>query len=414
MFLAASTLWLVDCLPMNAFAQGVDCNGLRADIAELSQADPVRTAQYDAAVQRQKDEIARISAYAKSIGCDRKQFLFFGEAPPPQCPQINAQIARMNGNLQQLQAQSSSGIIVQRQELAARFQTYCTANGAPRPPQGLAGIGNAIQSGLGLGGALSNQPPQTADTHPLQNPLQNPWQTSPQNLDATPQLGPDGQPLEPALPGAPTGGAVAVCVRANDGGFFPISYSASRARYDSLNELCHALCPNAQTTLYTYGFGRDIATAVSVDGAPYINHPNAFKYRKSFDEAASCKPEGQTWAQALADAERRLGRDGKSDVIVTVAKAAELSRPQDPKDPKSTVKDKKSNKADLQKAISDEASASDNAILAQVPTASSDSAGISANDLQSATSFGLGQGQTRELTEKDGTKLKIRVVGPKL
>ena len=43
-----------------------------------------------------------MTAYAHSIGCENRQFLFFGAAPPPQCDQINGQLGRMRANLQDL------------------------------------------------------------------------------------------------------------------------------------------------------------------------------------------------------------------------------------------------------------------------------------------------------------------------
>ncbi len=76
--------------------QSADCTRLRQAIADASRDD--QGAQYQAAAERQREELDRTSAYARSIGCDRKQFLFFGSPPPPQCGQINAQIGRMRAN----------------------------------------------------------------------------------------------------------------------------------------------------------------------------------------------------------------------------------------------------------------------------------------------------------------------------
>jgi hypothetical protein len=51
---------------------------------------------------------------------------------------------------------------------------------------------------------------------------------------------------------AAIGGSYHVCVRACDGGFFPVPYVGDR---DSLTEICQALCPNAETQLYSMPFG---------------------------------------------------------------------------------------------------------------------------------------------------------------
>ena len=84
-----------------------DCQRLRQAIADASHSDS--SAQYQSAADRQRAELDRTVAYAHSIGCDRRQFLFFGAAPPPQCGEINAQIGRMRANLDELQQRAGGG-----------------------------------------------------------------------------------------------------------------------------------------------------------------------------------------------------------------------------------------------------------------------------------------------------------------
>ncbi|MGH6850690.1 MAG: DUF2865 domain-containing protein, partial [Methylocella sp.] len=55
--------------------------------------------------------------------------------------------------------------------------------------------------------------------------------------------------------------------------------------------------------------------------------PNALKFEKTFDPACTCKPAGQSWAEALAGAEQMLGRERKSDIVVTPEKSAEMAKP---------------------------------------------------------------------------------------
>ena len=116
-------------------------------------------------------------------------------------------------------------------------------------------------------------------------------------------------------------------MRSCDGAFFPVSYSAGSSRLDALADMCRALCPNAEVTLYTYPVSGDIEQAVSINGARYMDSPTALRYRKTFDSSCSCRRRGQTWASALAAAEQLLGSEDKTDIIVTPEKAAELSRP---------------------------------------------------------------------------------------
>jgi hypothetical protein len=73
-------------------------------------------------------------------------------------------------------------------------------------------------------------------------------------------------------------------------------------------------------------FDGTIADAVSTKGRPYQRLANALRYTREVDRACSCRKPGQSWAQALVRAERMLARNG-SDIVVTAAKAEELSRP---------------------------------------------------------------------------------------
>lgn len=122
------------------------------------------------------------------------------------------------------------------------------------------------------------------------------------------------------------GGSTAICVRACDGGFFPLSYSARRANLEALSELCKAQCPNTEVELYTRSPWRELDQAVSLEGKPYSEHPNALKFAKSFDPACSCKAPGKSWAETLEEAERILAEKNK-DEVVTAERAEQLSRP---------------------------------------------------------------------------------------
>src|SRR5271155_5158712 len=59
-----------------------------------------------------------------------------------------------------------------------------------------------------------------------------------------------------------TRGAYTVCVRTCDGSFFPVSYSGAGSHAGSLEEVCQALCPNADVALYSFPFGGTIEQAI--------------------------------------------------------------------------------------------------------------------------------------------------------
>ena len=193
------------------------------------------------------------------------------------------------GNLGQLQQQAQAGGLEngeRRRALTEQYNAFCRTNpdgGAPTP----------------------------ADTP----------QILPADPDAPP---PEDQPA--AEPAAPPPQTKALCVRHCDGGFFPITDQATPDKLEGLGQLCKALCPNAEASLYTTAPSGGIETAVAADGTPYTALPAAFKYQKTYDATCSCKPPHQSWVQALAEAEKLLEPD-KSDVVVTEKMSASMSRP---------------------------------------------------------------------------------------
>jgi len=347
-----------------AQAQSLDCNRLQGQIAQASAADPA-TARFAAAAQKQRSELDRTVAYAHSIGCDRSGFVFFGPQPPAQCPAISAQIQRMRANLDQVQGQMRGGAA---QTLVAQYNAYCrggaqVARSEPR------GFFETL-----FGGNPNSQQPDI---------------------------------MVPPEDETPRGGSMAVCVKSCDGSFFPVSYSAHRGNLNELDNLCHALCPNAEVTLYTRSLYRDMKSAVSINGEPYRDTQNAFRFEKSVDTSCSCKAPGQTWVQALSDAERMLGAQRRGDMIVTPEQAEELSRPKETK-PRGGKSD-----AAAKKPVED-LSAMEAKAAAQAPTASAESAGISPGTVRGGKSYGIGEGELRDVVGPDGVKRQVRVVGPTL
>jgi hypothetical protein len=172
--------------------------------------------------------------------------------------------------------------------------------------------------------------------------------------------------------------------------------------------MCRALCPNADVSLYTYPASGEIEQAVSIGGARYMDSPTALKYRQSFDPTCSCRRRGQSWADALANAEVKLGRESKGDIIVTPEKSAEMSRPRpDPKakPAKGALDAPGPQNADL---------GVDPALSQQAATISREASGIASGDAQTGARYGEGQGQTVEVVGPDGVKRRVRIIDPTL
>jgi hypothetical protein len=397
----------------SADAQDSDyCARLRAQIASAGQSHSPGAA-YDAAAQKQRAEIDKTVAYAAQIGCDRRKFLFFGNDPPAQCGEVYAQITRMQANLGQLQARGSGGGGGGRADLVARYQSECGEQQRPR------GFFDAL----------------------FGNPRQEPGQRT-TDVPLVPDPNSPDQPTDSLNPEGVTGahaGSKEVCVRTCDGYFFPIGYAGSGGgRSGDLQEMCRALCPNAEVALYSYPPSGDINEAVGADGTHYADLPNALKYRKSVDSTCTCRRRGQSWAQALADAEALLG-ERKTDIIVTQEKSDELARAKPDSKPN---KPGKPNAADAGKPTADAGKAptpdsknaldpknpaaaaaspaaqdltpTDVLVTQQQNTISRENSGIASGDATSGPSYSKGQGQTEEVTGPDGVKRRVRIIDPTL
>ncbi|MFO1103693.1 MAG: DUF2865 domain-containing protein [Methylocystis sp.] len=265
---------------------------MRAQIARAGASS--QAGRFQAAAAKQRGDYARVAARARALGCDRGQFLFFGEPPPPQCGPINAQLNQLSGAIASYdRAAADDG--GQRQALAARYEAECR-----NPP--------SVQARL---------------TRP-RNFFEELFGGGPSD---SPAIAEPGYDEELESDGRPRGGPMAICVRDCDGGFFPISYSARSSNLDDLAAMCRALCPNAEVKLYTASQYKGLSSALSIDGESYSEHPNAHKFEKVYDPACGCKPPGQSWAEALADAERLIAERHAKDQVVTAEQAEQLSRP---------------------------------------------------------------------------------------
>ena len=302
--LVAAAVALLAAAP-SALAQSAYCNDLKGRIANAGRNDG--SSRYRAAAAKQQREIDRTAAFARSLGCDRQQFLFFGDPPPPQCRAINARLAHMQANLAGLQRGASGE--GSREALIALYNARCSgattvAARAPRARsffEELFGVAPPDESG-GL----------------RQAPVEDPRRNDPSDGER-----PAGEDEDER----PRGGSMAICVRKCDGGFFPVSYSARRSNLDQLDNLCKALCPNADAALYTKSPWRDVDNAVSIDGQSYSDLPNALKFQKTHDSACSCKPPDKSWADSLEDAERILSSENRRDIVINAEMAEQLSRP---------------------------------------------------------------------------------------
>ncbi len=94
---------------------------------------------------------------------------------------------------------------------------------------------------------------------------------------ASPSEGPVSRPRAYSYGGA----SQAFCVRTCDGRYFPISSAGNRSRAAS----CNSFCPASETKVV---YGSNIDSAVTEDGKPYSELPNAFRYRDELVAGCTC------------------------------------------------------------------------------------------------------------------------------
>jgi hypothetical protein len=282
--------------PPNQTAANPICTRLQGQLtafdqgtADTARADQLKRAQD--AIAKQQADLDRAVGQAHKSGCAGEGFFALFSALSPQCGPITSQIQQMRGNLdrmtsdfQQLQSGSDDQNGQRRALIGQLAQNNCGAQytAAANSQGGPQGFFDALFGG----GTIAN---------------------------------PNGD-------GAPNGTYHTVCVRSCDGYYFPISYSTSPDRFADDENACHRLCPAADVALYSFrNPGEDMTVAVSNSGQLYTALPNAFHYRTQLAAGCSCRQPGQSWADALKNADDSTTLES-GDIVVTDQNAKSLSQ----------------------------------------------------------------------------------------
>jgi hypothetical protein len=268
---------------------------LEAQLAGLnsSNATAARQAQIqqaEQAVAKQQANLDRTVAQSRRAGCGGGGFFSLFSGFSPSCAPLNAKIDQMRGDLDN---QMSS-------------LEQLKSGGNDQEAQRTALVGQLAQNNCG------SQYTEAARA------------AGPQGFFEA-LLG-NGTVINPGGNGAPAGTYRTVCVRTCDGFYFPISYSTVSARFTADAQACQRLCPGAEVSLYTYrNPGESIQQAVSINGAPYTALPNAFRYRKELVAGCSCRRPGESWAEALRNADDSSTLE-RGDIVVTDKNEKALTR----------------------------------------------------------------------------------------
>ena len=369
-----------------ALAQSGICRQIESELASLGRGgSAAQSGQYARQAAAARSRLGNLQGTMASIGCNNGGFLF-GPQPPAQCAGLRAQAAALSGSIAQLEGasrQASAGSGARRSQLLAALdanncrgggrqqQQLAVAQPAPQPrqPRGF------FETIFGIG---QSQPSYATETVPQRPDVLDPALEQ-KKLD-------DKQRKS-------VGGSMPVCVRTCDGFFFPVNYQGA-GDDDQYAEVCQASCPASTAELYWMQAGADLDTAVTESGKRYTAMPTAFNYRKAYDPACSCKAPGQSWASALRQADA-LVRDRRSDITVTQESSDQMARPQPIRG---------------LRGVKDQQAASklpDGEIKAGATTSSVGTA-------PSKRVLGAADGETREISGKDGEKKNVRLLTPEL
>ena len=299
----APALLLALLLPDPALAQAGTrlCRQLEAQLASLSgsgNGSATHVRRYDAAIERQRDQMAKARAQARQAGCGvgvTGRLMAF-------CGEVNAALARMDRNLSELQ----------------RKRTQLAGGGGDGRRER-----NRIMASLDVNGCRA--PKRAAPEQPVRE------------ARAEPRL--------PPPPGAPSGQFRTMCVRSCDGYYFPISWSVSSGAFERDGKACQAMCPGTRVELHYHRVsGEDSEDMVSAaTGLPYREMENAFLYRKpGASVPASCgcgaAAQGAQGFQTIggdyaANAPTGLPEEGVAGETATAAVPLPSLRPDPAEDP---------------------------------------------------------------------------------
>jgi hypothetical protein len=278
---------------MPAAAQSY-CDRLRTEISQPG--GDSETQGFQSALGTARAELGQILGQARQVGCEPSRFLFFSTTPS-QCKNYETRIDSLKERVRVLEQRVAQGG-ARRNQLIAAYQANC--QGGPTPPGNVGPVQARSRNVLDM--LFGGSPDAPAS-------------------DVNPDgLAQDGVIVEPGNAGPRR----LICVRKCDGYFFPLAGASGGSGNDA--ELCRAQCPNTEVEVFVSPAYGDVKFAVSLSGTPYPALPNAFKYRTSYDPACSCRKQGQSWSEALVDAERMIG-GRRGETIITEEKSLELSRP---------------------------------------------------------------------------------------
>lgn len=254
------------------------CRQLEAELASAGNGGSAKYRKYDAAVNRQRDQLDIARRQARRAGCG---FSFFGGAG--ECGALNTQIDKMERNLQALERKRKQlgGNVEPRRE-RARILAALNAHGCREPNRPSAVVVSRDGGSRSLFDQLFGG--QVRQGLPAEETVRAGEEDDTQIRRI---LRPDGH----ITFAAPPGEYRTLCVRTCDGYFFPMSSASSSIDFDRDQKNCESACPGTEVKLYYHrADGEESDAMISVgDDEPYSSLPSAFLYKsQDYTRPPSC------------------------------------------------------------------------------------------------------------------------------
>ncbi|TYC63396.1 DUF2865 domain-containing protein [Rhodobacterales bacterium] len=280
---AIKTFVFLSVLAAGAFplssARAASCEALTAELRRLGSASPARSPaaqKWSTAKQQQQGAISAAERDARYFGCE-------GSAGS-NCKAINGKLKRMKANLAAINrqlAKAGGGSTRQAQRIAkvraSLARQKCDAR-TGRQARSSGTESSAEQQSL-LQRLFGKEPrPDKSSTGRRTREI----------ATTRPSRSTGRSPRRLSLP---SGGTFrTLCVRACDGYFFPVSFSAGKDQFVNDAARCSEICPAAETELYVYrNPGGNQSEMMSMSGMLYSEEPFAYRYRSELVDGCSCR-----------------------------------------------------------------------------------------------------------------------------
>ena len=269
-----------------AGAQSVACLQLQNQLSAInsggvkrSQPSP-RAREFDSAIKKQRAQITKTNRIAKRNWCGKT---LFNKRKSPACAKILSRLGKMKSNLSALQKKRKRLAPNKPQDTKARRRGIIRAMNRRNC---LANNANAIVSAVPRNRSLTRQ------IFGVENSTTGQKKPSFRDTFRT------------------------MCVRKNDGYYFPVSFSTTPDHFDDDELTCQASCPNRDVALYYYAIpGQNSEDMISYPGkTPYIELSTAFAYRKQFSSEASCRYKSSNLREVAGSAGETDEREDASGI----------------------------------------------------------------------------------------------------